>query len=96
MSSKASKKIIEKFENSCNNVKRKEIVRVYKANGFAINHGGKHDKIYHPEFPQLITFLPRHNSVLPIYCKILLKNIKQLIELQETKSESAEINSKTS
>ena len=76
MTSKAEK-LLEKMRQSPNNWKRNDLESLYTGFGFIIvNSRGPHDKVFHPNYPVLITSLPRHTE-LGIY------NIRQAIKLIE-------------
>lgn len=82
MSNKASK-LLEKMRNSSASWKREDIVLLYKGFGFQVTSGGKHDKIAHPDFPQLVTFLPRHTKLARIYVVTAVNLVDKLIRLRE-------------
>ncbi len=82
MSSKALK-LLEKMRNTSASWKREDIVTLYKGFGFQVISGGKHDKITHPDFPQLITFLPRHTKLARIYVIKAVDLVEKLIQLRE-------------
>ena len=65
--------------------KRKDIDGLYKAYGFIIISGAKHDIVKHPDFPGLRATLPRHTSVHKVYVETAVVIIKKLLELKEIK-----------
>lgn len=94
MPRKASK-LLQKMRNSSAGWKRADIIALYEGYGFVIstgsNRGAKHDKIAHPEFPQLVTFLPRHTELARAYVREAVRLVSQLIALTEgTGAESDE------
>ena len=42
-----------------------------------------HDKIKHPDFPDLRTTLPRHRDIAKVYVEIAVKLVEQLNELKK-------------
>jgi hypothetical protein len=42
-----------------------------------------HDKVKHPDFPELRTTLPRHNSLAKVYVEIAIKLVDRLLEWKE-------------
>ncbi len=67
---------------------RKELDSLYEAFGFIIVHKTNHDKVYHPEHPELFTFIPRHPSQkLGVYnIDNAIKLINRLQKIKETKN----------
>jgi len=82
MPSKA-KKLLEQMRNSKSNWKRADLDRLYEGFGFVISHGGSHDIVKHPDFPQLRATLPRHRDLAKGYVEFAVKLIDRLLELQE-------------
>jgi SPX domain protein involved in polyphosphate accumulation len=99
---KNADKLLERMKRSKSGWKRVDIDTVYEGYGFIITGkkggGSNHDKVYHPDYPQLITFLPRHNPVGEAYISELIKKISQLkaLQAQDEKAESEEIESEES
>jgi SPX domain protein involved in polyphosphate accumulation len=89
---KKADKLLERMKRSKSGWKRTDIDSVYESYGFVIagkkGGGSNHDKVYHPDYPQLITYLPRHNPVSEAYISELIKKINQLKALQ-TQNENA-------
>lgn len=70
-----AEKLLVLMRQSPKNWKRRDLETLYKGFGFTISSSrGPHDKVTHPDFPMLITSLPRHKE-LAIY------NIVQAIDL---------------
>jgi len=82
MPSKAEK-LLEQMRNSKSNWKRGDLDKLYEGFGFSISHGGSHDIIKHPKFPQLRATLPRHWELAKGYVEFAVKLIDQLLELQK-------------
>jgi len=84
---------VKLFERMCASKagwKRDDLNRMYTGFGFVIKNGrGKnpHDKVYHPNHPELFTFVPRHTKVGLVYIEIATKLIKRLQKLQESEHE---------
>ena len=68
MSKKASK-LLERMRQSKSGWKRNDLDALYLGFDFIIESGGNHDIVKHPDFPQLITVLPRHNKNCEISCQ---------------------------
>jgi hypothetical protein len=75
-------KLLEQMRVSKANWKATDIARFYEGFGFIITHGANHDKIKHPDFPELRTTLPRHRDIAKVYVEIAVKLVDQLLELQ--------------
>lgn len=82
MPSKAEK-LLEQMRNSKSNWKRSDLDKLYNGFGFVILHGGNHDIVKHPDFPQLRTSLPRHRILAKGYVEFAVKLVDQLLELQQ-------------
>ncbi len=82
MPSKAEK-LLEQMRNSKSNWKRLDLDKLYEGFGFVISHGGNHDIVKHPDFPQLRTSLPRHRVLAKGYVEFAVKLIDQLLELKK-------------
>lgn len=82
MPSKAEK-TLEQMRNSKSNWKRADLDKLYEGFGFVISHGGSHDIVKHPNFPQLRATLPRHRELAKGYVEFAVKLIDRLLELQK-------------
>lgn len=82
MASKAEK-LLEQMKRSKSNWKRIDLDKLYQGFGFIITHGSNHDKVKHPNFPELRTTLPRHNIIAKVYVEIAIKLVDRLLELKE-------------
>lgn len=76
-------KLLEQMKNSKSNWKRNDLDRLYEGFGFIIKHGGNHDVVKHPEFPQLRATLPRHRELAKGYVEFAVKLIGTLLELEK-------------
>ena len=85
MPSKAEK-LLEQMKRSKSNWKRIDLDRLYEGFGFIITHGTNHDKVKHPDFPEireLRTTLPRHKTLDKVYVELAVKLIDRLLELKK-------------
>ncbi len=82
MPSKAEK-LLEQMRNSKSNWKRADLDTLYEGHGFVIKHGGNHDIVKHPDFPQLRATLPRHRQLAKGYVESAVKLVDKLLELQK-------------
>ncbi len=82
--SKAPEKLLQDMRRTKAKWKRRDIIALYEGFGFVIEHGSKHDKIYHPEYPWLLQGLPRHRKLPKSYVSAAVKLVDKLIELQNT------------
>ena len=89
MPSKASK-LLEQMRQKKSGWKRHDLERLYKGFGFVIKAGGSHDKVTHPEFPELITSLPRHGRIHEYMVIQAIKLIDKLEKLRAEKEQSDE------
>jgi hypothetical protein len=76
-------KLLERIKNSKSGCKRRDLVRLYKAFGFIIVHGKKHDIAKHPDYPQLRGTIARHNELASGYFQHAVKMIEMLEEMKE-------------
>lgn len=90
MPSKAAVKLLERMRNSKTGWKRTDLERLYSGFGFIIKPGGSHDKVSHPEFPQLITSLPRHTRVAEYLVTQAIRLIDQLEVLEQEREKPDE------
>jgi hypothetical protein len=82
MPSKAEK-LLEQMRSSKSNWKRADLDTLYEGFGFIITHGGSHDIVKHPNFPELRATLPRHRVLAKGYVEFAVKLIGRLLELQK-------------
>lgn len=82
MTSKAQK-LLERMKQSKAGWKRQDLAKLYTGFGFVISHGGSHDIVKHPDFPQLRTTLPRHNFLAKTYVEFAIKLVDSLLEMQK-------------
>lgn len=82
MPSKAEK-LLEQMKNSKSNWKRADLDTLYEGFGFVIKHGGNHDIVKHPKFPELRATLPRHRQLAKGYVEFAVKLVEKLLELQK-------------
>lgn len=88
---KKREKLLEQLRESQKGRKRADLVSMYKGFGFTIQSAtGGHDKVTHPDFPSLITSLPRHRDVLPYLVREAVKLVDELKALQRQKEEEAQ------
>lgn len=80
-------KLLGRMRASKTGWKRNDLDRLYEGFGLIIKHGGGHDKVYHPDYPQIFAFLPRHTKLARGYVEEAVKNIDKLISLKERKDE---------
>jgi hypothetical protein len=63
---------------------------LYLGYGFIIKNGhGKnpHDKVYHPDHPELFTFVPRHRKVGEVYIDTAVKLVLKLQKIKGAQNE---------
>ena len=79
-----AEKLLERMKRSQVNWKRKDFDSLYTGFGFIIMHGSSHDRVMHPDYPELgKKAIPRHNSVGRVYVRMAIKLITDLKKLQE-------------
>jgi len=88
MPSKAATKLLERMRRSKTGWKRNDLEKLYLGFGFIIKPGGSHDLVSHPDFPEIVTAVPRHVKVHEYIVTQALKNIDRLIKLQDERGES--------
>lgn len=65
---------------------RKKLDSLYTSFGFIIKSGrGPHDKVYHPDYPELFTWLPRHTKLGEYNVDNAIKLIDRLQILKEAR-----------
>jgi hypothetical protein len=67
---------------------RTDIDTVLAGFGFRIEGRSKHDKAWHPDHPELLTFLPRHRYVHTYLVNQVIRLIDRLQEMEETQNDS--------
>ncbi len=82
MTSKAEK-LLEQMRASKASWRRVDLDKLYEGFGFVIRHGGNHDIVKHPDFPELRTTLPRHRDLARGYIEYAVKLVDRLLELQK-------------
>lgn len=81
-------KLLERMKQSKAGWIRRDLDKLYTDFGFVINHGGNHDIVKHPDFPQLRATLPRHSFLARVYVEFAIKLVDMLLEMQkETEDE---------
>jgi hypothetical protein len=78
-----AEKLLEQMRNSKSNWKRADLDSLYEGFGFVIRHGGNHDVVKHPIYPQLRATLPRHRQLAKGYVEFAVKLVDRLLELQK-------------
>ena len=63
--------------------RKRDLESLYLGFGFEITAGGKHDKVRHPEFPQLFTSLPRHNKLAQYNVTNAIRPVEKLKSLKD-------------
>jgi hypothetical protein len=88
MASKASK-LLEGMRHSKTKWKRNDVVSLYKGYGFIITVTRKgHDKVWHPKYPQLVTFLPRHRKLGEYVIEDAIRLVDRLILLEKQEAQN--------
>jgi hypothetical protein len=78
-----AEKLLEKMRNSSQSWKRVDLEKLYNGFGFVIStKTGGHDKVFHPEFPILVTSLPRHNKLAVTYVKQAVNMVERYLILR--------------
>ena len=86
MSAGASK-LLERMRKSKKGWNRTDIDTVLTGFGFRIENRGKHDKTWHPDYPQLLTFLPRHRHIHTYLVNQVIRLIDRLHEIEEAQND---------
>lgn len=85
-------KLLERMRASKSGWTRNHLDRLYIGFGFIIKEGrSPHDKVYHPDYPFLITFVPRHRKLLEVYVSQAIKLIDRLTELQKESNKHGKV-----
>jgi len=82
MTSKAQK-LLERMRRSKSDWLRADLDKLYEGFGFVISHGGSHDIVKHPQYPELRAALPRHRFLAKGYVEYAIKLVDRLLELQQ-------------
>lgn len=82
MSEKAEK-LLERMRVSKANWKRHDLETLYRGFGFVIESRSNHDLVSHPDFPQLISYLPRHTKIAKYVVGQAVRLVDELKNLQE-------------
>lgn len=79
-----AEKLLAQMRQSTKNWKRHDLETLYKGFGFIIQSGrGPHDKVYHPDFPALVTALPRHKELANYQITQAIGLIDKLLALKK-------------
>lgn len=85
MPSKAAK-LLQKMRQSSAGWAAQDLIALYEGFGFEVKHGGSHDTVKHPEFPQVAELrdtIPRGASELAKgYIRDAIKRIELLEKLR--------------
>lgn len=65
------------------NWKRTDLKSLYEGFGFTIRHGGSHDTVKHPDFPQLRATLPSHPQLAKRHVQFAVQLVDRLLELEK-------------
>jgi hypothetical protein len=80
---KKASDLLEAMRHSKSKWKRKDLVSLYEGHGFVIESRSKHDLVTHPDFPQLVTYLPRHNRVAKYLVTTAVRMVDRLNALRQ-------------
>lgn len=66
---------------------RQELLSLYQSFGFIIKEGrhSPHDKVFHPDHPELFAFVPRHQKLGEYNVDNAIKLIDRLLKLEEAR-----------
>jgi hypothetical protein len=53
--------------------------RLYRMYGFAVSEGGRHIVVRHPDHPDLIATVARHQELAPAYARTAVRLIEELL-----------------
>ena len=67
-----------------------DLRRLYLACGFEVRQGGRHLVIRHPDHPDLVTTVARHDELPPAYARTAIRLIDELMRRQGMMSEGSE------
>lgn len=85
-----SDKLLERMRNSKSGWTRNDLDALYTGFGFVIkNSSGPHDMVVHPEFPILVTYLPRHRRLAIYIVDQAIHMIERLQILERERDERA-------
>lgn len=77
-------KELEKAKRSKAGWNRTRLDSLYTGFGFIIKTGrGPHDKVYHPDHPELVTWLPRHTKLGEYNIDNAIKLIDKLLKTEK-------------
>jgi hypothetical protein len=81
-----AEKLLEQMRVSKKNWKRRDLETLYEGFGFIIESSrGPHDKVVHPDYPMLITSLPRHRELAVYLVDEAIRMIEKLKILEQGK-----------
>lgn len=86
---KRAEKLLIKMRRSNKNWKRRQVETLYFGFGFIIDtKKGKHDKVFHPKYPQLVTGLPRHREIGEWVIEDAVEMVDNYIELERKEQQN--------
>ena len=79
-------KLLARMRASKAGWKRNHLDKLYEGFGFIIKAGrGPHDKVYHPDHPELFTFVPHQTKLGEYNITNAIKLIERLQKLEEAR-----------
>lgn len=81
MSNDASK-LLEDMRRSKTKWGHRDLVKLYKEHGFVVETRTKRDKVWHPDYPELVTFVPRKKKILIAFVVQAIKMVDYLNQLK--------------
>lgn len=78
----AHDKLLERMRQSSAGWSQSDLKRLYEGFGFRCREGGNHSFYQHPDYPQLLATVARHNELPKAYAETAIRILDQLAALQ--------------
>ena len=86
--SRKAEKLLERMRQTKAGWKPNDLYSLYEGFGFIIKSGGSHDLVTHPDYPQLVTSLPRHKKLAKYVVGEAIKMVDRLKQLEQEQERS--------
>ena len=81
MSGGAAQKLLERMKNTKSGWGQKDFDLLFRGHDFEFREGKKHRIYWHPQFPELMISVPRHDSLKEWVARDAIKILSKLEEL---------------
>lgn len=83
-------KLLERVRRTPFGWSQEDLRRLYLAHGFQVRQGARHLVVRHPEHPDLVTTVARHDDLAPAYARTAVRLIDEVLRRRDMMSEGGE------